>query len=183
MEPCLVCGASAMTTTLVPAYEDASFGIPITIHNGVFRHNCAKCGFDGVEIPDGEGLEAVIAVARLMVPVILSGSEIRFLRKACHMTGKEFAEAVGVDNATVSRWENREISGSIGEVSDRTIRETVWGLLYQKTPALSIEPGFFRKMKITKYVEGNAFPQLEFERVRLKDPVRHTKSDEWDVAA
>ncbi|MDO9111695.1 MAG: helix-turn-helix domain-containing protein, partial [Desulfatirhabdiaceae bacterium] len=35
----------------------------------------------------------------------LAGTEIRFLRKNMGVTGKRLSEIMGVDNATISRWE------------------------------------------------------------------------------
>lgn len=176
MEPCIACGALTMITDVLPSYDDDAFGIPVTLKNAVLRHRCESCGMDGIEIPDSDGLSAALAVARVMYPVKLSGAEIRFLRKACGMTGKEFAEAVQVDNATLSRWENCQ-EGGHGAVTDRAIRAGVWGLLYSKTPAIHAEPDHFTKMRI----KVGPVPRFVFERVRLKDPVRHTKEDAWDI--
>lgn len=166
---------------VLPAYDDDAFGIPVTIRNAVLRHRCAACGVSGIEIPDSDDLSAVIAVARILFPAMLRGPEIRAIRKACQMTGKQFAEALGMDNATVSRWENCRGDESHGEVSDRNIRETVWSLLYRRTPAIHVEPGHFRKLDIVRLRADDPLPRLVFEHVRLKDPVRQTKSDEWDI--
>lgn len=183
METCIACGVSTASVQRLPSYDDNAFGVPITIRNAVQRHRCESCGLDGIEIPDSGGLETVIAVARILVPVALDGAEIRFLRKACGMTGKEFAEAIGVDNATLCRWEKAVGSGEgHGEVSDRNIRDTVWSLLYRRAPAMHIEPGHFKRMSVGRLAPGESPPRLVLERVRLKDPVRHTKSDEWDIA-
>lgn len=50
----------------------------------------------------------------------LSGKEIRFLRKHMAMKAIEFAKRVGVDNATVSRWENDKENPA--DAADRAIR-------------------------------------------------------------
>jgi len=182
MVSCIACGAPTARVDLLPSHDDDGFGIPITIKNAVLRHQCDACGMDGIEIPDSAGLEAAIAVARIMAPVALSGPDIRFLRKACGMTGKEFAEAVAVDNATLSRWEKPFGFGEgHGEVSDRNIREVVWSHLCDRTPAIQVPPAHFLRMKTFRLPESAEFPRLVLERVRLKDPVRHTKSDEWDI--
>lgn len=176
MEPCVLCGQLTMVTELIPSYDDDAFGIPVTLKNAVLRHRCEACGMDGVEIPDSDGLSAAIAVARILNNIHLSGPEIRFLRKACGMTGKEFATALNVDNATLSRWENGA-HGNHGAVTDRAIRNAVWGFLYRKTPAIQIEPGTFTSMKICK---GNV-PRLVFERVKIKDMASYTKQSAWDI--
>lgn len=183
METCIVCGALGATVEVQASYDDDGFGIPVTIKNAVLRHHCDACGMDSVEIPDSERLEAAIAVARIMEPVALSGAEIRFLRKACGKNGKEFAAELGVDNAVLSRWENGAVRNGEGhgEVSDRNIREVVWGLLFDRAPAFQVPPAHFRRMRIRRLAEGETMPRLELERVRLKDIARDRKSDEWDV--
>jgi hypothetical protein len=185
METCIVCGALGATVEVPASYDDDGFGIPVTIKNAVLRRHCDACGMDSVEIPDSERLEAAIAVARIMEPVALSGAEIRFLRKACGKNGKEFAAELGVDNAVLSRWENgaaRNGEGH-GEVSDRNIREVVWGLLFDRAPAFQVPPAYFRRMRIRRLAEGETMPRLVLERVRLKDVAHGTKSDEWDILA
>jgi hypothetical protein len=181
METCIACGAPTATVEVLPSYDDNGFGVPVTIKYAVRRHRCETCGMDGIEIPDSERLEAAIAVARIMLPVILSGAEIRFLRKACGKNGKEFAAELGVDNAVLSRWENcagRNGEGH-GEVSDRTIREVTAGLLCERAPAFSIAAGFFRRMKLRRLHLDEPPLRLVMERVRL---VTHQgKSNEWDT--
>src|SRR3954463_5708530 len=104
METCVACGAATARAELLPTYDDDGIDIPVTLRNGVLHHKCDCCGFDGVEIIDSTGLTAAAAVARILLPVTLSGDEVRFLRKSCEMNGKEFAEALHCDNAVLSRW-------------------------------------------------------------------------------
>lgn len=182
MVTCIACGAPDATVELLPSYDDDAFGLPITIKNAALRLRCEACGMDGIEIPDSAGLEAVAAVGRILLPLALSGPDIRFLRKACGMTGKEFAEAIDVDNATLSRWERPVGSGEgHGEVSDRHIREVVWSLLCDRTPAIQVPPAHFLRIKTFRLAEGANLPRLVLERVRLKDPIRRSKTDEWDI--
>lgn len=179
METCIACGALTDASELLPTYDDDAIGIPVTLRNGVVRHRCESCGFAGVEIIDRDGLSAAVAVARILSPVSLTGKDVRFLRKACKMTGKQFAIETGYDNSVLSRWENG-VAG-FGEVTERAIRDAVWGLLYKRVPAVSVEPGHFRRMEIYSLPEGIVMPRMVLERVRLKDAIRHTKSDQWDI--
>jgi transcriptional regulator with XRE-family HTH domain len=50
----------------------------------------------------------------------LSATEIRFLRKSLGWSGADFARHIGVDPATVSRWETG--AQDIGQVADRFLR-------------------------------------------------------------
>lgn len=180
MTTCALCQADTASETLIPSYETELFGLPVIIQNAVLHHVCPACGFDGIEIPDVEGLEQAIALARVMDPAVLTGADIRFLRKACGMTGKRFAEALGCQPETLSRWENGSASqGSHGSVSDRTIRQTVWGLLFREVPAIDIAPDHFQTMTVHPGPAG----RIVMERVRLKNAVTREKSTEWDLAA
>jgi len=179
MKECVACGAPTNKVELLTTYDTDVIGIPVTLKNGVLHHRCENCGFDGIEIIDGDGLSAAVAVARILLPVGLRGEEIRFLRKACRMNGKQFAQELGNDNATLSRWEN---GGGFGEFTERCIRDTVWSLLYRRVPAIHVEPGHFKRMEIRRLAEGEAAPRPVLERVRLTDAVRQTKTDEWDIS-
>jgi transcriptional regulator with XRE-family HTH domain len=182
MSLCLGCGADAATDELLPSYDDNAIGLPVTLVNGVRAHRCAECGFEGVEILDPRGLEAAAAVARILMPIALRGPEIRFLRKACGLTGVGFAEMLRIDHATLSRWENAAPrDGYPGQVSDRTIREVTWSLLYKRTPAIQVPPAHFLLMQSVRLPDDQPPPRLALERVRLKDAATRTKSDEWDI--
>lgn len=180
MATCIACGAENATEVVLSSYDDDAIGIPVTIKNAVIRHECKACGFSGIEVPDPEGLEAAVAVARIQLPIALRGGEIRFLRKACGMTGKEFAKALDVDNAVLSRWENCELTGH-GSVADKNIRDVVAGLLYERTPAINFKPGQFTRMEISRLADDCSLPRVTMERVRLKDRSTQSKSDTWDV--
>lgn len=181
MSVCVMCGVEAGEAEVLASFDENAFGIPVTIRHGVIRHTCRSCGFEGIEIPDAEGLAAAVAVARILRPDVLLGPEIRAIRKAVGMNGKEFAAAVGVNNATLSRWENAPDNAGQGEVAERDFRDAVWSLLYRRVPAFSIEPGHFRRMNIHARREGDAAPRIVMERVRLKDQIRGVKTDEWDM--
>lgn len=180
MTDCIICDSPTATVEVLPEYDAQVIGMSVTIRNAALRHHCAACGFEGIEIPDSEDLEKAVALARLLDPAILTGPDIRFLRKACGMTAKRFAEALDCKPETLSRWENCTADqGSQGTVSDRIIRNTVWGLVFRDAPAIDIEPGLFQMMTIRP---GPAAPII-MERVRFKDAATRQKSDEWDIAA
>jgi DNA-binding transcriptional regulator YiaG len=56
----------------------------------------------------------------------LDGDEIRFLRKYLKMNAKEFARLIGVDNTTLSKWENA--SDGIGQSSETLVRSMALAL-------------------------------------------------------
>ncbi len=67
---------------------------------------CANCGEKIVSIPHSTELMKLIGESVLLKPTNLNGAEIRFLRKNLHMKINDFAQLLGVDRVTVSRWEN-----------------------------------------------------------------------------
>lgn len=67
---------------------------------------CSDCGEKIVSIPHSLELMKLVGESILLNPTKLNGSEIRFLRKNLHLKINEFAQLLGVDRVTVSRWEN-----------------------------------------------------------------------------
>lgn len=182
MVHCIACGAEGASEVRLATYDENALGLPVTLKNAALHHTCPSCGYDGIEIPDFDGLEAAVAVARLLLPIALNGPEIRFLRHACGLKAKEFASACDFDPSTLSRWEHCMVRGEgIGSVTDRTIRDAVWGFLHQRVPAFSVEPGHFSRMKLRTLAEGEEMPRIMLERIRLKECGGTRKSDEWDL--
>ena len=83
---------------------------------------CNACGEEIVSIPRSMELMKSIAESILLKPKSLSGAEIRFLRKNLTLKINEFAQLLGVDRVTVSRWENEHEKPS--KSADRLIRLT-----------------------------------------------------------
>lgn len=67
-------------------------------------------------------LNELIASTLLKKLALLSGNEIKFLRKNLHVPSKLFAQKLGVDKTTLSKWENEAQKHSEG--FDRLIRMT-----------------------------------------------------------
>lgn len=86
---------------------------------GVEILQCA-CGEETVSIPRILELHKVIGKTLLEQGNQLSGQEIRFLRKHMGIKALDFAARLGVDKATLSRWENDKEKPS--ELADRLIR-------------------------------------------------------------
>ena len=85
---------------------------------GVEIYQCA-CG-ESAAIPNPMEVHRIMAKCLLMQNSPLTGKEIRFLRKHMVMKAIEFAKRIGVDNSTVSRWENGKETPS--DIADRAIR-------------------------------------------------------------
>ena len=84
--------------------------------------SCSDCEERIVSIPRSTELMKFICESILLKPMILSGAEIRFLRKNLALKINEFAQLLGMDRVTVSRWENGHESPS--RSADRLVRLT-----------------------------------------------------------
>jgi transcriptional regulator with XRE-family HTH domain len=161
---------------ILSRYEDELFGIPVVIRNAVIRETDER-GDSFITIPDEAGLAAAIAMTRALVPVKLSGDDIRMMRKTLGLKAKDFAAALDMAPARLSRLE-RDTRG-LGSFTELNIRQFVCAHLKRLAPAISYDPAEIATMRP---VDGEVGP-LEFERVRLKLAESQRKSDEWDRAA
>ena len=87
---------------------------------------CIECGKQAAEIPALEQLMSVIATAVVMKPALLSGEEVRFLRKRLGRKAVEFAELINKTPEHFSKLENDQVP--LPEETDKLIRLT-YGLL------------------------------------------------------
>jgi len=83
---------------------------------------CNDCNEKIVSIPHSIELMKLIGESILLKPTNLNGAEIRFLRKNLLLKINEFAQLLGVDRVTVSRWENGH--ERLSKSTDRLIRLT-----------------------------------------------------------
>ena len=83
---------------------------------------CPSCGYRGVAIPAIEKLHRLLAMSVIRQRSPLGPQEIRFLRKWLGHSSADFAEIMGVDPATVSRWESAEKPQAMGATADRLLR-------------------------------------------------------------
>ena len=107
-------------------------GIPVTLIDTVLEDD------DGnVEIPNLDMLLATVAVARVLAPIQMVGSELRFLRHVLHLTGSEFAREIDLSDKTiVSRWENGK--SRPGGYTEKIIRQLILNLLGSRAPGIDI---------------------------------------------
>ncbi len=98
-----------------------------------------KCGAIVPEIPAVAILHERIAEDLLKKENLLSGKEIRFLRKMAGYTATKLAAIMGVTKEVVSRWENDK--QQIGKESDRLVRWVCFdGMLRTEMPDLEGSP-------------------------------------------
>ncbi len=95
-------------------YRYTACGLDYVTLLNVEVHHCAECGQNEYVIPDLEGLHRVIGHTVATKPQRLVPREIRFLRKHLGYSSADFARAIGVNAATVSRWEGGSQPMTIG---------------------------------------------------------------------
>ncbi|MFN9096336.1 MAG: hypothetical protein ACK5WN_18785 [Alphaproteobacteria bacterium] len=159
---------------VLPRYEEKSLGLPypVVLINAAVEHVDAAGNVLGVSVPDLEGLAAAVAVARAFLPVELTGSEVRFMRKVIGMSAKDFAEALKLDPASLSRWENNK--QTLGGWAESQVRLATVGMLAQRKPSLRPDMEKLFRMVPRKREEGEAWPlfEMRLEPQRAADAPR-----------
>src|SRR5579859_4472256 len=100
---CYVCGGEMVGRHQNYAYKEC--GLENVVLLGVLVFNC-ECGEIAAQIPSMAVLHQVIAAQILKKPTLISGDEIRYMRKFVGCGGSEFADIIGSSKISVSRWEN-----------------------------------------------------------------------------
>ena len=98
-------------------YPYTQCGLSNVVLIDVLVFNCA-CGEIAVEIPAMATLHRFIAFELLRKSTLLSGEEVRFLRKFVGYSAIKFAEKIGKTPISISRWEG----GKITKNADRVLR-------------------------------------------------------------
>jgi len=114
---CYDCGKTMVGKRENYSYQEVGLK-SVVLLNIVVCH--CKCGAIVPEIPYAGMLHNCIAMSVLEKKALLSGEEIRFIRKAAGFSATELARVLGMEKGTVSRWENSK--QSIGKDADRLLR-------------------------------------------------------------
>ena len=168
----------------MPYHVETLYGMRIGINGGAIKVACYVCKIEVITIPDVKGLVAAAAVARVMLPTKLNGSEIKFLRKAAGLSAKDFAKTISVRPETLSRWENDGVQ-QIGYSEEKIFRILIGDRLkndpQSEGHALAIDYDHMAivKMAISPIRPSENTPLLKFERINMK--VENKKPQElWD---
>jgi DNA-binding transcriptional regulator YiaG len=114
------------TATAAKPYHFLDSGLPNVYLIGVKYWVCGKCGAQSAEIPAPEQLMNVIGESVVMKPGMLTGEEIKFLRKR---VGKKAADFAALINKTPEHFSKLETGAlPLQEPTDKLIRLT-YGLL------------------------------------------------------
>lgn len=118
---CLNCG-NEMTHS-VESIPYALGGLPNVNIDEVGVDRCSICGEEEISIRAMEVVHATLAHEIRRKKGRLLPDEIRFLRKHLGFNGVQFAEEMGVNKSTVSRWENG--SQEMGPTAEKVLRSLV----------------------------------------------------------
>jgi putative zinc finger/helix-turn-helix YgiT family protein len=116
----------AHTATKEKPYHFLDSGLSNVYLVGVQYWTCDECNSQWAEIPAPEQLMNVIAESIVMKPGLLSGPEIKFLRKRVGKRAADFAELVNKTPEHFSKLETEKLE--ITEPTDKLIRLT-YGML------------------------------------------------------
>lgn len=133
---------------------------------GIQVHQCTICRTEVPAIPKIASLHTVIAKNLFFKPALLTGSELRFLRKNAGLASNEFAALVGITPAHISRVENGKTE-HLGKTADKFARMLSVLCIFDKD-AHQILKKLSRKITVKKRQ-----PTVVFEM----------KGDQWQVAA
>jgi len=125
---CVDCGNYAVGRP--EEYDYTECGLTSVKLLGVMVYRCAHCGSVSPAIPAIGQLHLLIAVSLLQKEALLSGEEVRFLRKVAGLTQAELAEIMGVHKTTPTGWETD--AEPIGKENDRVLRSCCfYGMITQ----------------------------------------------------
>lgn len=120
MKECFICGAKELEVIKDQPYTYEDGGIEVTI-TGLTQYRCKGCGETFTPIPKPQLLHKAIGLVICEEnKSLLTGNEIRFLRKAMELKAVDLAQIMGTDVSTISRWENNK--KTIGDSNDRLLR-------------------------------------------------------------
>lgn len=116
---CVECRVPMETRRENYRYDEC--GLPNVVLKGVDVHYCSKCGKRAVTIVKIDQLHGAIAMEVVKKRARLTPVEARFLRKYLGLNGVDLARKLGVDPATVSRWETQD-DKTMSTQADRLLR-------------------------------------------------------------
>ena len=115
---CYDCGAP--TRRERKDYKYTECGLPDVTLKNLTVHVCRECGAEMPEIPNMAGLHRAILAEVISKRTLLSGEEIRFLRRVGRLKASELAKLIGITPEHLSRCENNK--KTIGTQADRVLR-------------------------------------------------------------
>lgn len=118
---CVMCESQKeMKASVLKTHKFKECGLSNVVLHGVHVYKCDDCGEVYYNYGDIEKLHATIASLLIRKEGLLSGEEIKFLRKYLGYSGQYFAKIIGYDTSHLSRIENGKLA--VAETFDRLVR-------------------------------------------------------------
>ena len=155
---CTECGAPQRLIHTTTDYRESGLDNVQLVDAPVWE--CGD-GHQEIEIPNAEQLHQLLTSLLIRKPTPLRGTEIRFLRKELRLSGRAFAEQLGITPEHLSRLETG--GRGITSTTDLLVRLAVaWELTRRQQIEFpsDVEP-FVTRLK--------AAPDIENHRVRHRD--------------
>ena len=120
---CELCGEAMVTkkATMAEPYRYQMSGLDNVFLAGIDVRRCGKCDVRVPVIPKIEQLHKEITKFLVFKKDLLTGKEIRFLRKNAGLAANQFAALLGLDPAHLSRVENGKLD-NLGTATDKLVR-------------------------------------------------------------
>lgn len=125
---CSICESTKNLKSASVTHKYKDCGLDNVILHGVKESRCEDCGEVYLGFGDMEKLHQLIAVHLIQKSDLLTGKEVRFLRKHLGYSGSVFSKLVGYEVEHLSRIENGK--AAVQETFDRLVR----ALILEKMP-------------------------------------------------
>ena len=160
---CSTCDSTKNLKSVSVTHKYKECGLDNVILHGVKESRCEDCGEIYLNFGNVEKLHQLIAVHLIQKSDLLTGKEIRFLRKYLGYSGSVFSKLVGYEVEHLSRIENGKVT--VQETFERLVR----ALIIEKMPDRDYNlHDLFLKNKLMK-LEWLEFP-LKGKEWRFKKP-------------
>lgn len=113
-------------------------GLPSVVLMNILVFHCANCSAIVPEIPDAGWLHRKIAWDLMLKKTLLSGEEMKFIRKVAGYSATELASVMGTTKVTMSRWETG--TTKISKENDRLFRLVCFMQMIRRTFGKSADP-------------------------------------------
>jgi DNA-binding transcriptional regulator YiaG len=139
---CDLCGAQMVeriaTATNPYRYDLSGLKNVALVNVAVRKCTNASCEGESVVIPQAATLHSIITECLLKKPLLLSGDEIRFLRKNAGIAAKELAAYLGTDAAHLSKVETG-MRKNLGAPADKLVRAIIADRIHkEKAPTTTV---------------------------------------------
>jgi transcriptional regulator with XRE-family HTH domain len=171
---CCDCGSPLIrkVATLQNPYHYDLSGLKDVYLDGITIESCPKCETESPIIPRIAELHAVIAKSLVDKATLLTGEEIRFLRKWAGFAAKQFAALLGIDASHLSRVENGK-TRHLGAPVDKLTRAM----------AMAASDQEFTKNILLHIAESRIRERKRRRAEKGKVPVFKLVSNRWNRAA